>query len=315
MQPVGQQEWESSLAIRAAWLHYAGGLTQAEVAGRLGVSSTKAHRLIAAANQSGAVKVTIEGDVVECALLEARLAETYGLATCEVVPDLGESGLPFRALGAGGAVFLQRAFARLSGGVIGLGNGRTLSAAVAALPRGPAKGVRFVSLLGGLTRTFAANPHDVMHRLAEKTGATAYVMPVPFFANSTEDRDVLLAQRGVGDVRDLAGGADLMLAGVGTAETDAQLVTAGVIGAEEMSEVRAAGGVGELLGHFFDDGGRPVETALSARTVSPDLVVLRQRRVVALAGGEAKAAALRAVLRSGCLSGLVTDERTARALG
>jgi DNA-binding transcriptional regulator LsrR (DeoR family) len=46
---------EQSLAIRAAWLHYAGGLTQAAVAKRLGVPSVKAHRLIARAVADGVV--------------------------------------------------------------------------------------------------------------------------------------------------------------------------------------------------------------------------------------------------------------------
>ncbi|RVB47560.1 sugar-binding transcriptional regulator, partial [Mesorhizobium sp. M7A.F.Ca.CA.004.05.1.1] len=39
------RDHESSLATRAAWLHYAGGLTQAQVAKRLGLTSLKAHRL------------------------------------------------------------------------------------------------------------------------------------------------------------------------------------------------------------------------------------------------------------------------------
>ena len=64
--------------------------------------------------------------------------------------------------------------------------------------------IRFVSLLGGLTRNYAANPYDVMHRLAERTCAQAYVMPVPFFANSAEDREVLLEQRGVREVFEMA---------------------------------------------------------------------------------------------------------------
>ena len=45
---------EESLSIRAAWLHYAGGLTQAAVAKRLGLPSVKAHRLIARAVASRA---------------------------------------------------------------------------------------------------------------------------------------------------------------------------------------------------------------------------------------------------------------------
>lgn len=52
---------EQSLAIRAAWLHYAGGLTQAAVAKRLGLPSVKAHRLIARAVADGVVKMSIDG--------------------------------------------------------------------------------------------------------------------------------------------------------------------------------------------------------------------------------------------------------------
>ena len=71
--------------------------------------------------------------------------------------------------------------------MIGVGHGRTLAAVVEQLPQTPAPGVKFVSLLGGLTRKFAANPFDVIHRLAERTGAEAYLLPVPVFANSVAD--------------------------------------------------------------------------------------------------------------------------------
>ena len=71
---ISTAQTESSLAIRAVWLHYAGGLTQAAVAERLGIPSVKAHRLIARAVAEGALKVTIDGDIVECLELEQRLA-------------------------------------------------------------------------------------------------------------------------------------------------------------------------------------------------------------------------------------------------
>jgi DNA-binding transcriptional regulator LsrR (DeoR family) len=309
-----RRDSDDGLAIRAAWLHYAGGLTQAEVATRLGVTNVKAHRLITRANQDGAVKVTIDGDIAECVLLETRIAERYGLQYCEVVPDLGEEGLPLRALGIAGAAFLQREIEANAGGVIGIGHGRTLAATVAQMPRTPARGVRFVSLLGGLTRNFAANPHDVMHRLAEKTGAAAFVMPVPFFANSPEDREVLLSQRGVGEVFALAARSDLMIAGIGTAEPEAQLVSSQMIEPAEIREVKALGGIGEMLGHFFNAGGRAIETSLAARTLSLGLDALAGRRIVAIAGGAEKTCAIRSVLMSGCLGGLITDERTALAL-
>ncbi|HEX8045349.1 sugar-binding transcriptional regulator [Rhizobium sp.] len=305
---------DESLAVRAAWLHYAGGFTQSEVAKRLGVPSVKAHRLIARAVADGVVKVTIDGDIVECVELETKLAARFGLQYCEVAPDLGEEGFEFRALGQAGASFLRREVESGRHKIIGLGHGRTLSSTVHHMSRVNAKGVRFVSLLGGLTRNYAANPYDVMHRIAEKTGTQAYVMPVPFFANTREDRDVLLAQRGVKEVFDLANNAELKLVGLGTVDIDAQLVLSGMVEPREIKEIAAMGGAGEILGHFFDADGRILETMLSARTLSASLPRSKKEKLVALSGGLPKVDAIRAVLNSHCLYGLITDERTAQAL-
>ena len=305
---------EESLAIRAAWLHYVGGLTQAAVAKRLGVPSVKAHRLIARAVAEGAVKVTIDGDIVECARLEAQLVARYGLDHCEVAPDLDEPGLPIRTLGMAGAGFLRRQIDRGDRAVIGLGHGRTLTAMVQQLPRLDAPDLKFVSLFGGLTRNYSANPHDVMHRIAEKTGARAYVMPVPFFANTADDREVLLAQRGVADVFAMANGAGLQIVGIGAVEVDAQLVASGMIEPKEIKGIQAAGGVGEVLGYFFDAQGRTLQTALTERTLSVALPAAGAGQIVAVAGGADKVQAIRAVLHSRRLRGLITDERTAKAI-
>lgn len=308
------KDGEGGLAIRAAWMHFAGGLTQAQVANRLGISSTKAHRLVTQASQSGAVKVTIEGAISECVALEQQLAQHYGLSTCEVVPDLHEDGLPLRALGSAGATFLRREIQALKSGTIGIGHGRTLAAAIQSMPRVAAGEVNFVSLLGGFTRNYAANPHDVMHSLASKTSGEAYVLPLPFFADTVEDRKVFLAQRGVRSVMARAAHADLMIAGIGTVDLTTQLVTTGMVEQDEIQDVQSHGGVGELLGHFFDPEGHAIKTSLSDRTLSLDLEILRGRRIVALAGGPDKVSGIRAVLRSKALSGLITDERTALAL-
>ncbi|MBX4891131.1 sugar-binding transcriptional regulator [Rhizobium bangladeshense] len=305
---------DETLAVRAAWLHYAGGLTQSDVARRLGIPSVKAHRLIARAVADGVVKVTIDGDIVECVELETRLAERFGLQYCEVAPDLGEEGLPLRALGHAGAGYLKREIEHGDHAVIGLGHGRTLSAAVQYMPRMSAKQTQFVSLLGGLTRNYGANPYDVMHRIAEKTGTQAYVMPVPFFANTADDLQVLRAQRGVKEVFDLANAADLKLVGLGTVDAEAQLVLSGMVEPAEIEDIASAGGVGEILGHFFDANGQVLDTALTARTLSASFPQTAKERLVALAGGLGKVPAIRAILRSRRLHGLITDERTAQAL-
>jgi DNA-binding transcriptional regulator LsrR (DeoR family) len=82
----------------------------------------------------------------------------------------------------------------------------------------------------------------------------------------------------------------------------------------EIEDIAAAGGVGEILGHFFNADGQILDTALSGRTLSASFPTTTKERLVALAGGQAKVAAIRAILRSRRLHGLITDERTARAL-
>jgi DNA-binding transcriptional regulator LsrR (DeoR family) len=305
---------EDSLAVRAAWLHYVGGLTQAAVAKKLGIPSVKAHRLIARAVAEGIVKVSIDGKIAECADLEMRLCTRFGLSYCEVAPEIdGDDGLALTTLSHAGSRFLRQEIETGESKVIGFGHGRTLSAAVQQMPRISAGGKTFVSLLGGLTRNYAANPHDVMHRLAEKTGTQAYVMPVPFFANSEEDRDVFLAQRGVREIFDLASSADLKIVGIGTVDADAHLFKSGMLERQEVEEIAALGGVGELLGHFFDEKGRVLQTSVTARTLAAQLSDAGDR-LVAIAGGPTKIAAISAVLHSGRLHGLITDEAAARAL-
>lgn len=305
---------EESLGLRAAWLHYIGGLTQAAVAKRLGLTSVKTHRLIARAVAEGAVKVTIDGDIVTCVELESRLSTRFGLNVCRVTPDLAEEGLPVRALGIAGAEYLRNLLSNNPDITIGIGHGRTLSAAIYQLPNLDASRARFVSLLGCLTRNYALNPHDVMHRIAEKTGAQAYMMPVPFFANTVQDREVLLSQCGVREVFSMAAGSTVKLVGIGTVEPAAQLVEAGLIAVQEINDISAAGAIGEMLGHFFDARGQRITNGLTARTMAVSLNARRRENIVALVGGQSKVAATKAVLASGLLSGLITDEQTAQAL-
>src|SRR3954453_17783996 len=305
---------EASLAPRAAWLYFAAGLTQSEVASRLNIQSTKAHRLIARASREGMIRVFVEGPVAECVALENTLAQRFGLTFCRVAPDLGEGDLPLKALALEGASFLRQNLERGEHKVIGVGHGRTLAAVVEQLPQTPARAVQFVSLLGGLTRKFAANPFDVIHRLAERTGAEAYLLPVPVFANSVADRSVLMTQYGIADVFALARKASLLFVGIGQVSRDGFLVSNGMIKPEEVAELKRGGACADLLGHFFGADGRVLDINLSARATSMSPADLKKHRIVAVAGGQPKVTALSGVLRSGMLHGLITDELTASAL-
>jgi len=238
----------------------------------------------------------------------------FGLQFCEVCPDLDDAPMPLQTLGLAGSRFLRLAFEGGEDEVIGFGHGRTLAACVNMLPKMSVGGVKLVSLLGGLTRRYSATPFDVIHRLAERTGAEAYVLPLPFYANSVEDRAVFLEQRGVSAIMEMGIGASLRVVGIGTMEADASILSTGMIERQEFEAARRAGGAGEILGHIFSLDGKLIENDFSARTLSMSAADIGRQKTVALAGGRSKINAIRAVLASGLIHGVITDERTATAL-
>ena len=310
---------EASLATRAAWLSFVGGYTQGQIAERLGVSAVKVHRLIAQARQLGLIKVFVEGAPAECIEAEDRLVRSFGLRFCTVIPAMSvpgadDSARTIAALGVAGAQFLAGYLEQIGAKVIGVGHGRTLAAVADQLPTIPRPDHRFVSLLGSLTRRAATNPFDVIHRLAERTGGEGYFLPIPFIADSAEAKAVLMAQQSVREIVRLARQAEMFVVGVGELGTEAHMKQVGQLTDLEYEALREAGAIGDLIGHFLDADGKPVDCEVNERTLGLRIEDLRGRDVVAVAGGSGKRDAILAALRSGVLTGLITDEVAAQQI-
>ncbi len=306
-----------SLAARAAWLSYIGGLTQGEIAARLRVSPGKAHRLIAQAHDNGLVKFFIEGAPDECLELEAELAAHFGLNNCVVAPSLTDDAeqnpqADFKSVGAAAAHFLHTLIEKSGPLTIGVGKGRSLSAMVNNLPILKRPDLKFVSVSGSLTRNLAANPFDVVHKLVERTGGEGYFLPVPYIAASVEEKELLLAQRSVQDLLAKARTADVFVIGIGTVEGDAHVRQVGMVNEAEWQELKSLGAVGDVMGRFVDDKGLAVESEVNAHSLGLTVDDLQGQRVVAVVGGATKGDAVMAALRTGVVTDLVLGEAAAR---
>ncbi|WP_240722201.1 sugar-binding transcriptional regulator [Poseidonocella sp. HB161398] len=309
------QESDVDIVARAAWLHFVGGLTQNEVAERLGLSTSSAHRAIAKAQGLGFVHITVDATAAPCVQLENALIERFGLTACHVAMDLAEPApIPLRALGAAGANWLGHMLDSGAHEVIGVSHGRTIAAVVEAMRPRARPGVTFVSLLGGLTRSLAANPYDVIHRLAQKTGAAGYLMPAPLFTDTAQDKDMLMGQSMLRTAFEHMDRATLAIVGIGDLQSSVGIAEAEQDGPVLAGALRREGAVAEILGQFLDAGGNILSTPFDGRTMSAPLGDLRGRDIVAIAGGASKVEAIAAALKSGLLTGLIIDEATARTL-
>lgn len=313
-----QEEWTTYLAIRAAWLSFVGGCTQGEIAARLDISAAKVHRLIAHAQRAGHVRFHVEGRPLECLEYEELLSRRFGLNNCIVAPDLSagpeDEAAVIRSVGAAAGNLLAQILSNARIRQVGVGMGRTLKAAVAAMPRIARDDLSIVSISGSLTRRLSANPYDVVQALSERSGAEGYYLPVPYLAASIAEKEMFLRQPSVQDLLARARRSDAFVIGIGSIGDDGHLVRMGLISKAEQAALRDVGAVGDLMGRFLDIGGASVPASLSDQAVGLGFEEVRGARVLALSGGVSKTAATLSALETGVITDLVVDEALAASL-
>lgn len=301
------------LRTRIAWLYYMEGLTQDEVAAKVGISRSRVLRILSAARQDGTVQIRVTTKLSHCVELERALEERWGLTQAIVVPNPQDEAQLRNLIGAEVGHYLSQNLA--ANMTVGLGWGKTLSAAVPAIvPRNP-DGVRVVSLLGGLTRVNAHNPSEFAWRVAARLGAECHMMAGPVFAPDARTRDALAAHIGIRDIFSAARSLDMAVISVGDLTPHSVFREYGLLSADELASLEEAGAIGDVLCHFIDAAGEVVDHQVNRRVLAVHPADLRGARNLVLAsGGWQKHAVIRASLASLRPHVLIVDELVADRL-
>ncbi len=311
------------LAVRAATLYYLDGLTQAEVAQRLGVSRPTAGRLVARARTQGIVRIevavppSLRDDLH--ADLERALEERYGLTEAVVVgtrvDDTGpvEDSASFAALGRAAAALLTRRIRPTD--TLGFTWGPETVAVAQALPSGVATCARIVQLDGSASAsTYQTGTEFVLGRCAEQLRAQPLRLPTPLYADAATVAS-MRADSLISRTLEAGRNADTMIFGVGAVSTATTLFEGSFLDTTMLDELDGLGAVGEIGGRFFHADGTPVHGDLEARTMSVPLDDVRDcTTTVLVTGGQSKHRAVLAALRGGLATMLVCDIACAQYL-
>jgi DNA-binding transcriptional regulator LsrR (DeoR family) len=302
-----------ALRIRAAWLYYAHGLTQKDIADRLGVARSTVIKLLDDAKSRGDVRIWIEPGDDACLQLALALEQRYGFAEAIVVPSEAGVDETARAVGLALGRFLTD---RIDDGqTIGLGWGRTLTAALASFRPQQRRGCTVVSLLGGIVESHLMNPMEVTWRVAGALDARCYFFPAPLIVDSEETKRALIDRCGLDRVTRLAETCDICVLSVGDVGAHSSSLSLGLIGREASDELAALGAVCDVMCTFLDADGRTVDHPVNRRVMSAPLdTIATARHVVVAAGGARRATAIVAAHRRFGIGTLVTDEAAAAAL-
>lgn len=301
---------EEQLATRAAWLYFVAGLTQIEIGRKLGVNRIRVNRLLAQAQRRGLVQIRISGRLASCVELEERLKDRFGLSEAIVVPTPPSQALVPHVIATAAG---QALASRLKDGMsVGVGWGRTLRLSLRSVPRAAMPNLSVVSLLGGLTKSSAMNPHETAAHLADLLDAQCYLIAAPALTDSEATRDGLMGQPMLKEVFDKGEKVDLAFLSVGELSIGNTMLSVGLIGEDDVRSLQKVGAVGNICVYWIDDRGRIVDHPLNARVMATRPDKLKSIPCVILAsGGLSKIPAIHGALHAGMVDVLVTDEEAA----
>jgi DNA-binding transcriptional regulator LsrR (DeoR family) len=305
---------EEQLEVRAAWLYYMEGLTQADIARRLGTTRLRINRILVEARHNGLVGITLNSELASCVALEQQMIRDFKLKDAVVVPTPDDQEQIPGILGRATANFVSHYLEthRIRG--FGIGWGRTLREMNRHVRAGRYPDLCVNSMMGGLTRGLEINTFDIVSELARQLNSQCQYLAAPIYAGSPESRDTIIAQDIFRDAFRRIETDELAVLSVGDVTRRSMLVRYGLPEDVGVKALRAAGAVCDIIGQFIDADGKPIDHPLNRRAIALPLTELtRVPIVVFAAGGRHKIHAIAAVLRGGYGSVFVSDEATARA--
>ncbi len=299
--------------LRIAWMYYVEGLTQHEIADKLGIGRVTVVRNITEAIKQREVKIWIEGEIAECLSLERELKSAYNLIDAHVVPEPSDPGNIGKAIGMAAGMYTTDQLT--DDFVLGVGWGQTLYQSLQSLSPRNLKGVEVVSLLGGIVEARRFNPAEFAWQFAKTVGADCYLLTAPAIVDSSETRDALFNRCGLSTVFDHAKNMQMALLSLANISPSSTSFQFSFFTEEDRASIAAAGAVGDMLLNFFNAEGKLVDHPVNSRVMSmPVKALLTVPKRVIAAGGNHKIEAILGGMKFVKCNVLITNEATAREL-
>lgn len=290
-----------TLMHTAARMYYIDGIPQVQVARRMQVSTATVSRLLAGARDEGIVRFQVP-DLDEANELGGALADALELKSVRVL----DSGQP-AALATQVSLLLQEA--RLdSSSVLAIGWGRTVQSVInAGLPVLP--DITVIPTMGGTHQTathFQIN--EFVRSAAEHTRGNPCFLFAPSIV-SPELRAELLNDAATAKVVSLWNEVDAAVLGIGNVQHARTM--------HDIDIVASSGEhiAGDVARHYFDANGN-VQTWSGSKNLMAISPAQLQRvpLSIGVVVGKDKVRAIIGAARSGMISALVTDIRTAESV-
>ena len=300
---------------RLATLYYVDGQTQDELSQRFGISRATVGRMLKRAQELGIVEIRVQHHPTLTVDLERELVRRFGITRALLSVDHADADKQRAILAGLVATWLDRNLS--DGAIVAVGMGRNVSAVSEHAMSATRRHATFVCAIGGSYRGGETmNPDHISRRLATRFGGESETLYAPALVGDPALRAALLDNDTVRQSLDKARRADLALVGIGDMSEDSNMVRMGWFSAQEITEAKRQGTVGDMMGYdFIDIHGRPAMTPIQGRVVGLNANDLaRIPNVIAIAAEASKVTAILGALRTGTIDTLATTASNAMAV-
>ncbi len=271
---------QKKFASRASWYYYKTGMTQGDIAKRLGINRSRVINILNESRQNGTITIHVKGEDAES---------------------------------MAGAQYLEMTIVEES--LIALGWGETVSGITRNLGRIIPESTSFVTLCGGVMHYLSERTTDCVGTPLSGFQYSFHVIPTPLMVGSIDLRDQMIDEPEVQQVMEMAKLADIAMVGIGSLMPSTEFGRFGYKSQNELDLLKKRGAVGEMHGEYFNAEGEPLELEHHQRLITTHLQSLaKMKHVVGVAGGKEKIEAIEAALKGGFIHSLISDEETARIL-
>jgi len=300
------------LTATVARRYYFDGVSKSDIAAELDLSRFKVARLLDQARASGLVRIELDYRGEINLDLSARLTTALGLRHCVVIDSPEDDDALLRAnLGRAGAGLLAEILD--ADDVLGLAWARTLMEMRRALTRLVPCAV--VQMTGALSRPDVDESSiELVRDVARISGGPASFFYAPMILPDAATARALRTQPEI--ARAISRFPDLTKAVVGLgAWQKGQSTVADAVSENERRELYDQGVRAESSGILLDADGRSMTAPLTERIIGIDAAQLQAvPEVIAIVYGTSKAGAVRAAVRGGIVTSLVTHAAMASEL-
>ncbi len=302
--------------VKTANLYYIEGMTQEQIAKKVGVSRPVISKQLQKAKEYGIVEVFIKDESLHTVEIEKQLEEKFQLKDAIVVPVTGGSPeLSKKAVGQAAANYVSKNLKGVE--KIGISWGTTLAAFVQEYPYQKNEKIKVIPLVGGMgSKQVDIHANQLAYELAKKMHAACSYLYVPAVIDSEELKERLVSMNDVKSVLEEGRSVDIALVGIGNPyQPNSILKEVGYLKEKDIEEFRNAGAVGDISSRFINRNGNPIEHSINEKVIGITLEEIAEiNLVIGVVEGIGKKDSILGALNGGYLDVLIIDEETASSI-